>query len=59
MQQCLTLDTNTIVSALLWRGSPRKLMDAVRANVVDGAASPALPAELTVAQALAMIASVA
>ena len=48
MQQCLTLDTNTIVSALLWRGSPRKLMDAVRANVVDGAASPALPAELTV-----------
>ena len=47
MPLCLTLDTNTIVSALLWHGNPRKLMDAVRANAADSATSPALLAELT------------
>lgn len=46
MPLCLTLDTNTIVSALLWRGNPRKLLDAVRAGVVDSATSPMLLAEL-------------
>ena len=46
MPLCLTLDTNTIVSALLWHGNPRKLLEAVRAGVVDSATSPVLLAEL-------------
>ena len=46
MPLCLTLDTNTIVSALLWHGNPRKLLEAVRAGVADSATSPVLLAEL-------------
>ena len=46
MPLCLTLDTNTLVSALLWHGNPRKLLDAVRAGVASSATSPMLLAEL-------------
>ena len=46
MPLCLTLDTNTIVSALLWHGNPRKLLDAVRAGVAVSVTSPMLLAEL-------------
>ena len=46
MALCLTLDTNTVVSALLWHGNPLKLLDAVHAGVADSATSPVLLAEL-------------
>ena len=46
MALCLTLDTNTIFSAMLWHGNPRRLMDCVRAGAVQCATSPVLLAEL-------------
>ena len=42
----LTLDTNTIFSAMLWHGNPRRLMDSVRTGAAQCATSPVLLAEL-------------
>jgi uncharacterized protein len=39
-------DTNTVVSGLLWRGSPRAVLNAARAGSADLFSSPALVAEL-------------
>ena len=44
----LVLDTNTVLSGLLWPGGPPgKLIDAAEAGDIDLATSPALLAELT------------
>lgn len=40
-------DTNVVVSGLFWRGAPRQLLDAARAQLVDLYTSPALLAELS------------
>lgn len=40
------LDTNVLVSALLWRGPPNSLLQQVRAGVVSMVSSPALLVEL-------------
>lgn len=42
----LVLDTNTVVSALLWRGIPHDLINAARAHPVVLFTSPILLAEL-------------
>ncbi len=42
----LVLDTNTALSALLWGGTPGRLIDAALGGQVDLAASAALLAEL-------------
>jgi len=42
----LVLDTNTVISALLWRGTPHDLVSAVRARPVALFTSPVLLAEL-------------
>lgn len=42
----LVLDTNTVVSALLWRGTPHALVKAARARPVALFTSPILLAEL-------------
>jgi putative PIN family toxin of toxin-antitoxin system len=42
----LVADTNTIISGLLWRGAPRRLLDAARVGKFDLFTSPALLAEL-------------
>lgn len=42
----IVADTNTVVSGLLWRGAPRKLIDAARARQVTLVTSSALLAEL-------------
>ena len=42
----LTLDTNTIFSAMLWHGNPRRVMDGIRTGAAQCATSPALLAEL-------------
>lgn len=42
----LVLDTNTVVSALLWRGTPHNLVNAVRARPAALFTSPILLAEL-------------
>lgn len=42
----LVLDTNTIISGLLWRGNPGKLIDAAHAGAVTVYASAVLLAEL-------------
>ena len=39
-------DTNTVVSGLLWRGKPRRVLDAARDGIVELFASPALLEEL-------------
>lgn len=39
-------DTNVVVSGLLWRGHPRRILDLVRTGQVDLFTSPALLAEL-------------
>ena len=31
----VTADTNTVISGLLWRGNPRKVLDAARDGIVD------------------------
>lgn len=40
-------DTNVVVSGLFWRGAPRQLLDAARAQLIDLYTSPALLAELS------------
>jgi uncharacterized protein len=40
------IDTNVLVSALLWGGTPRALLDQVRNSTVTLISSPALLAEL-------------
>ena len=46
MALCLTLDTNTVFSAMLWHGNPRRLMDCIRTGSAQCATSPVLLAEL-------------
>ncbi len=41
------LDTNVIVSGLLWRGTPRALVEQARAGTLGVITSPALIAELS------------
>jgi uncharacterized protein len=43
----LVLDTNTVVSGLLWGGNPGQIMDAGFAGRVNFISSPALLCELT------------
>jgi uncharacterized protein len=31
----ITADTNTVISALLWKGKPRRILDAARDGIVD------------------------
>ena len=40
-------DTNVVIAGLLWRGAPRKLLDAARAGQISLYTSAALLAELT------------
>ena len=40
-------DTNIIVSGLFWHGTPRQVLDAARARVIDLYTSPLLLAELS------------
>ncbi len=40
------IDTNVLLSGLLWRGTPHRLIEEVRAGVLTLIASPALLAEL-------------
>jgi len=42
----LVLDTNTVISALLWHGTPGKLVDAAHANAVTLCTSAILLTEL-------------
>jgi putative PIN family toxin of toxin-antitoxin system len=42
----LVLDTNTVISALLWRGTPHQLVGTARARAVTVFTSPALLVEL-------------
>ncbi len=42
----LVLDTNTVISALLWRGTPHQLVGTARAQAVTVFTSPALLVEL-------------
>lgn len=42
----LVLDTNVVVSALLWGGAPYRLIEAAAAGDIELATSPALLAEL-------------
>lgn len=42
----LVIDTNVLLSALLWRGTPHALLEQVRNGVVSLISSPALLAEL-------------
>ncbi len=39
-------DTNTIVSGLLWRGNPRRILDAARDGIIELYTSPGLVEEL-------------
>jgi putative PIN family toxin of toxin-antitoxin system len=41
------IDTNVLLSALLWSGPPHALLDQVRNGAVTLVSSPALLAELT------------
>lgn len=45
----LVLDTNTVLSALLWRGTPRRLLEAMRKQypILQLYSSPVLLEELT------------
>lgn len=40
-------DTNVVISGLFWRGAPRQLLNAARAQLIDLYTSPALLAELS------------
>jgi uncharacterized protein len=40
------IDTNVLLSGLLWRGAPHRLIEAVRAGALTLITSPALLAEL-------------
>ena len=31
----VTADTNIVISALLWKGNPRKILDAARDGIID------------------------
>ena len=42
----LVLDTNTVVSGLLWHGAPRQILDLARSDSVTLFTSPELLAEL-------------
>jgi putative PIN family toxin of toxin-antitoxin system len=42
----LVLDTDTVISGLLWSGVPRRILDAAGENLVTLFTSPALLAEL-------------
>jgi putative toxin-antitoxin system toxin component, PIN family len=55
----LVLDTNTVVSALLWRGTPHQLIAAARERPVAFFTSPALLAELEEVLARGKLASAA
>jgi len=45
----LVIDTNVLLSGLLWHGPPHALLDKVRDGVADLVLSPALIAELAAA----------
>jgi len=53
----LVLDTNVVVSALLWGGNPYRLIEAAAAGDIDLATSPELIAELTEVLARSHLAS--
>jgi uncharacterized protein len=42
----IVVDTNIVVSGLLWRGNPRRVLDAARAGTIDLFTSAVLLAEL-------------
>jgi predicted nucleic acid-binding protein len=42
----VVIDTNVVVSGLLWRGRPRQLLDAVRSGRIEVLTSRVLLAEL-------------
>jgi len=42
----ITADTNTVISALLWKGNPRKIFDAARDGIIDLHTTIELLAEL-------------
>ena len=42
----ITADTNTVISALLWKGNPRKIFDAARDGIIDLHTTVELIAEL-------------
>ncbi len=42
----ITADTNTVISALLWKGNPRKIFDAARDGIVELYTTADLIAEL-------------
>jgi len=42
----VVIDTNTIVSALFWRGAPRRLLEVARLGAIDLFVSPDLLAEM-------------
>ena len=39
-------DTNIVVSGLLWRGNPRRVLDAARDGIIELFTSPSLLEEL-------------
>ena len=41
------LDTNTVVSGLLWRGNPRRILDAARDDILELCTSAVLLQELS------------
>jgi len=43
----VVVDTNVVISGLFWRGAPRQLLDAARAQLLDLYTSPVLLAELS------------
>lgn len=42
----ITADTNTVISALLWKGNPRKVFDAARDGIIELYTTDELIAEL-------------
>lgn len=42
----VVLDTNTVISALLWRGAPRRVLDAARDGIIELCTSRELLNEL-------------
>ena len=42
----IVLDTNTVISGLLWKGAPRQILDLARAGSLTLFTSPDLLAEL-------------
>jgi putative PIN family toxin of toxin-antitoxin system len=43
----IVLDTNTVISGLLWKGAPRQILDLARSGTITLFTSPALLAELS------------